>query len=278
MNGHYVYERIREIVPEDLKTELKRIRLTKTMTKILGPRWKANHKIVAIIPTYDCNLKCINCNQSCRQAPSVECMTVEQIEKFVAESKGQERRWELIRILGGEPTLHPHIGDILGLLLAYKRDYSRDTTIHFYTNGFGPEVNNVLTRLPEEIRIVNSKKKSVAQKFFSINVAPVDEKSYKDLNYLNGCHVTTFCGIGLTRYGYYQCEIAGSIDRVLGLDLGRKELPDPSNSMADLLRTFCKYCGYFKHQNTRGDDEAISPTWRRAYETYQRKKPVLSLY
>ena len=278
MDRGHLYNKVKEGIPENLKTELKRIRLTKSVTRVLGARWKPNHKIVAIVPSYDCNLKCINCNQSCRQAPSTECMSVEQIEKFVEESKGQGRRWELIRILGGEPTLHPQIWDILRLLLAYKRDYSLNTTIHFYTNGLGSKVNGVLATIPEEIRIMNSKKTSVTQKFFSINVAPADEQVYKELNYLNGCHVTTFCGIGLTRYGYYHCEVAGSIDRVFGLDIGRKELPLSTDQMFDLFEVFCKYCGYFKHENARTDEEVISPTWRQAYEAYQIKRPTLSLY
>jgi hypothetical protein len=278
MNHNDIYSKMKEILPEDLKQKLKIIRLTKTATRVLGPRWKANHKIVAIVPTYDCNLKCINCNQSCRQAPSTECMSVEQIKKFIKESKGQGRRWELIRILGGEPTLHPQIWDILNVLLAYKRDYSSMTTIHFYTNGLGPKVNSVLAGLPEEIRIMNTKKTSVVQHFLSINVAPVDSEVYRNLNYLNGCHVTSFCGIGLTRYGYYQCEVAGSIDRVFGFDIGRKELPLSMDEMCDLFEVFCRYCGYFKHQNARTDEELISPIWRQAYEAYQSKKPTLSLY
>ena len=110
------------------------------------------------------------------------------------------------------------------------------------------------------------------------NVAPADEQVYKELNYLNGCHVTTFCGIGLTRYGYYQCEVAGSIDRVFGLDIGRKELPLSTDQMFDLFEVFCKYCGYFKHENARTDEEVLSPTWRQAYEVYQNKRPTLSLY
>jgi len=205
-------------------------------------------------------------------------MSVEQIEKFVEESKNQGRRWELIRILGGEPTLHPQVMDILAQLVDYKRDYSPNTIIHLYTNGLGPEVNSVLVKIPEEIRIINSKKTSVAQQFYSINVAPLDEEVYKNLNYLNGCHVTTFCGIGLTRYGYYQCEIAGSIDRTFGFDIGRKELPPSTDEMFDLFEVFCRYCGYFKHQNARTDKELISPTWRQAYEVYQSKRPTLSLY
>ena len=278
MNPNFAFGKIKEMLPENLKTELKRIRLTRPVTGILGPRWRPNHKIVAIVPTYDCNLKCINCNQSCRQAPSTESMSVEQIEKFVEQSKDQRRKWELIRILGGEPTLHPQIRDILRLLLSYKRDYSPNTAIHFYTNGLGPKVNDVLAKLPQEIRIMNSKKTSVAQKFYSINVAPVDVKPYSHLNYLNGCHVTTFCGIGLTRYGYYQCEIAGSIDRVFGFDLGRKELPNSMDSMADLLQMFCKYCGYFKHDNFRTDEGLMSPIWKKAYESYEGQRPSLSLY
>jgi hypothetical protein len=36
--------------------------------------------------TYKCNLKCINCNRSCAQAPSDLEMPVSDVENFVAQS------------------------------------------------------------------------------------------------------------------------------------------------------------------------------------------------
>jgi hypothetical protein len=205
-------------------------------------------------------------------------MSVAQIEKFISESKEQGRRWRLIRILGGEPVLHPNIFEIIQLLIAYKNNFSRHTSIDLYTNGFGPEVKSALLRIPEGIRIRNSEKNSINQNFFSINVAPLDLKSYENLDYSNGCHVPTFCGIGLTPFGYYHCEIAGSIDRVFGFDLSRKKLPRIDDPLLDQYQIFCKYCGYFKHQNLRIREEAISPTWKQAYETYNRDNPTLRLY
>jgi len=44
-------------------------------------------------------------------------MSVEQIQKFINESVDNNVKWERIRVMGGEPTLHPDIFEILNLLL-----------------------------------------------------------------------------------------------------------------------------------------------------------------
>ena len=256
------------------------IRTKKWVTRILGPKHKPDHNRIEIAITYDCNVKCFNCVQSCRQAPTKECMTVQQIKKFIKESIEQNRKWEHIRVLGGEPTLYPKIFEILNLLLNYKKNFSPNTKVVLVTNGFGPKVNNILSKIPDKISIENSRKSSSIQpNFVSINIAPTDLKEYKDIDYSNGCWVTNVCGIGLSPYGYYPCLTAASIDRVFGFDTGRKRLPSSDDSMRDQLRLLCKYCGFFKHFNkVIGAKEEMSQSWKRAYKKYKRKKPVLSLY
>jgi len=76
------------------------------------------------------------------------------------------------------------------------------------------------------------------------------------------------CGMGLTPSGYYMCAVAGGIDRVFRYDLGRKEVPDESDTLVDQMAAFCRLCGHFGVQwPTRR--ARISKTWRRAYEHWQ---------
>ena len=59
----------------------------------------------------------------------------------------------------------------------------------------------------------------------SFNAAPVDSEEYMGVVYANACEVTEVAGVGLARFGYYPCAVAAGIDRVFGLDIGRRSLP-----------------------------------------------------
>lgn len=261
------------------ETLLRYIRIKKSVTVILGPQYKPNLNQIEIDITWDCNLNCIDCNRLCGWGRTGEYMSVKQIKKFIKESIEQNRKWKRIRVLGGEPTLHPHIFNIINLLLSYKRNFSRNTKIVFCTNGFGLQVNNVLSKITGEIEIENTKKTSIVQEAFeSFTIAPADDPlRYKDVDYSNGCWIINKCGVGLTRYGYYPCAVGGTIDRFLGYNIGRKILPPHNDLMQDQLRILCKYCGHFKYTNKKSQGK-ISPSWQKIYEEYKRKKPPLTLY
>src|SRR5262249_20587376 len=81
-------------------------RVQKPVTALLGPQYRRSRDFIEIDITYACNLNCYNCNRSCEQAPTGEHMTVEQVERFVAESVAAGKQWKRIRLLGGEPTVH----------------------------------------------------------------------------------------------------------------------------------------------------------------------------
>jgi len=253
------------------------IRVQKPVTKLFGPQYRRSRKFIEIDITYRCNLRCNNCDRSCRQAPTNEQMSVEQIQKFIKESVDNNVKWERIRVMGGEPTLHPDIFEILNLLLEYKRNYSPGTRIELCTNGFGKFVNDVLSKVPKEIEVVNTSKESEVQPFYLFNLAPKDSLRYRYADYTNGCQVISVDGMGLTPYGYYPCAVAGGIDRIFGFDIGRKKLPSDDDEMRDQLEVFCKLCGHFRAAK-RTNSELMSPTWKKAYEDYKKRKPKLSLY
>jgi len=96
-----------QMIISNINGWMKWLRVQSWVTWILGPEYYRNLSMIEIDITYACNLRCYNCNRSCTQAPTVERMTVDQIKKFVEESKASNLQWKRIRILGGEPTLHP---------------------------------------------------------------------------------------------------------------------------------------------------------------------------
>ncbi|MBD3388836.1 MAG: radical SAM protein [Candidatus Altiarchaeales archaeon] len=252
---------------------------------MLGKKFIPNLKKVEIEITSRCNLRCHNCDRSCGQAPSSESMSVEQIKKFVNESINLKWDWEYIGVIGGEPTLHPELVEILKILKKFKlfkRKNNNDCRIEVVTNGFGTATNEVLSNLPLWVDIRNSNKESSNQRFKTYNIAPIDLENLKDVDFTTGCRICSRDGLGLTRYGYYPCGAGASVDRVFGKDIGIKKLEDVNiPNLTKQLKILCSICGHFKYDKMdceKVEKEAISKTWKKAYEEYKLKKPPLKIY
>lgn len=241
--------------------------------------------------TYSCSLSCINCNRMCRQAPSTQSMRTDQIYRFVNESVEKGIKWDHIRILGGEPTLHPDLNDMLLPLDIYQNTYSPLTNIIIFTNNYTSKTKQILKKIPHKINLQPgfsdsfteykqlqgviiadhwTKSPAIPNNFVPINMAPKDDPEFKDCDFSSGCKQINECGIGFTPFGFYPCAVAGAIDRVVGFDLGVKELD--FNKIMSLNSIFCPLCGMFKESKDklfRTTEEQISPTWIKILDDYK---------
>ncbi len=238
-------------------------------------RYRPNHRRIEIDVTYACNLKCTNCNRSSTQQPSSAALTLEHIERFIAESIQDGRKWQRIRVLGGEPTLHPEIIGILEALLAYKRNFYPKARITLVTNGHGARVAAVLARIPDGIIIENTSKTGGPQTFDTFNVAPIDLPKYANADFTRACPYPHYCGVGLTPHGYYPCAIGGGIDRVFGFGVGRMALPPDDETFRAELDLLCRHCGHFKWDGEKADTAVISESWREAYGRPKAERPAI---
>lgn len=257
------------------------IKLKKPFVRWLpGLNWKTNFNEIELEITTFCNLKCYNCDRSCRQAPSDEYMSIDQIEKFVNESIELNWEWKQISLLGGEPTLHPEIFKIVEVLKKYY-DFHPSCRFEIATNGCGEKVKGVIKKLPAWLIVRSTDKTSIIHDFCSYNVAPIDIEKYKNSDFTKGCWITTACGLGLTRYGYYACGAGASVDRVFGFDIGVKSLKQINKLDFKMQKEkLCRYCGHYKknYNTKRIQQEVVSETWGKAYSDYRTKKPKLSEY
>lgn len=257
------------------------VRSQKPVVKLLGYSNTPSRELVEIDITYRCNLACNNCNRSLGdgQAKSKESMSLEQVQKFINDSIENKFNWKVIRILGGEPTLHPQFFDVLEIFSNYKKEHAPKVELQLWTNGCGRTVQKLLEKVSDEFSVINSSKITGGEEpiFNAFNLAPVDSTAYKLTDFANGCSITEKCGVGITPYGYYPCAIAGSIDRILGLDLGQKDPAKAYDSMRDQLKDLCKYCGHFRLSSAATEIEQ-SPVWEEAYTNFKKEKPKLSLY
>ncbi|HEV7590055.1 MAG TPA: radical SAM protein [Longimicrobium sp.] len=262
-----------------LRAGWRKLRISRLATRLLGRQYRRSRDRIEIDITYLCNLHCLNCNRSVRQAREALHMPVEQVRQFVEESIARRKRWSRIRVLGGEPTLHPEFLPIIEELRRY-RAWHPECVVEVVTNGHGPKVQAQLQQLPKDLWVENSKKIGPVQPSFGpFNLAPVDDAGFRHADFSNGCAIIRDCGMGLTPLGYYPCAVAGGIDRITGNGLGRTGLPGDADDMEEALRKLCRLCGRFRDghyvpKNLRPplEEEKISPAWKRLYAEWHERR------
>lgn len=240
--------------------------------------------------TYRCNLNCYGCNRSCGQAPTAERMTIEQIHSFIESSIGIGKKWNLINILGGEPTLHPDFVAIVNMIQdEYVDTFSPNTIIQVVSNGVAEDSR----KLCEMVRCRNKnvridydsyKQNNKVEYFTPFNDAPIDDANFIGADYSLGCWVASYCGIGLNSRGYYCCAPAAGIDRVLNTRSAILSLSEVASDVCGLMKKqmslFCPYCGNYKAYAENGGDfvprcekipfeNIISPTWSDLYKEWR---------
>ena len=242
--------------------------------------WKVDKSKIEIELTTRCSLRCYNCSRSIRQAPSDEYMSIEQLTKFVKESIDLNWRWKEIKLMGGEPTLHPDFAEVLDTVYDYKKIYP-DCVVLVITNGYGERVREVLSDMPGWVTVSNRVKTTNVHRFQSYNLAPIDIEKFMHANFARGCFIIEDCGLGLNRYGYFCCGPGAGVDRVFGFDIGIKSLSALTDeALRDQLRCLCRYCGHYKYNYKEEwvTTEEISASWRAAFEKYREQRPALTLY
>lgn len=259
-----------------LKAFWRWFRVQKPVCGLIGYQYQAANDLIEIDITYQCNLKCNNCNRSSAQAPDNKHIDLGDITQFVEDSLSQGRRWRKIRVLGGEPTLHPQLNEILEELYRLKQ-VQHDLSIQLVTNGYGRRVNKVISELPEWLYIENSVKTDYIQPDFGpFNLAPIDSWYHRFSDFSNGCDIARTCGLGLTPQGYYPCAVAGGIDRVLNKKNGRQRLPARDDEMRDLMKNACGLCGRFRDGHyvppklrPKILEQCTSSTWEKIYQEWE---------
>jgi hypothetical protein len=214
--------------------------------------------------TTDCNLACPNCDRVCGLAKSDEHMTRRQVQEFVEQSLDLGWEWGRIDIIGGEPTLHPHLPEICDIIGRYKEKVP-SCKVRLSSNGTGDKVKAVLKEVPSWVQVRNSQKEKGKPSFDAAQDAPCDN----GITHARACSIPWRCGIGLSRYGYFPCGAGASIARVFGLPFGIKHLSEVTpEALRDQTQKLCNFCGHSRSCATSVQQQVISETWRKALDRY----------
>ncbi len=226
-----------------------------------------------------CQMKCSNCHQLCDVAQNfADNMTIMQIQLFLSETISLGKKWERIRITGGEPTLHPRVLDIADMLFGYQKKHNPEVELGFTTNNIGKLAVKVLEKLPKEFKVTNTNKNLDSTYKFVVTLNSDIRDSIKSAKV--GCDRILLhknCSRFLSAYGFYACPIALAFDRVLGKDLGIKSLCDLTRpNLIKTLQELCGSCGYKKMKKSR--HILISKDWQERIDRYNISRPLLTLY
>ncbi|QNU66223.1 radical SAM protein [Ruminiclostridium herbifermentans] len=238
--------------------------------------------------TYLCTLNCYNCDRMLSIAPGSknENMRIEQIEKLVEQSVDYNYIWKRIRIMGGEPTIHPQFRNILKILINYKNNYNKNLRLEVATNGYGKLTNNEIVWIKNnfpQIHIENTNKKDNYQKDFTlVNMAPCDNyKGNRKCTLGNCLDKKLNCGLGLNYSGFYCCAVGGAIDRIFGYNIGIKSIANITvERIQQMHLLLCPKCGHCLPVKFSGTEikNVLSPTWEKALKSYKERSTYLDFF
>jgi len=205
-----------------------------------------------------CNWSCHACDQFSQFSSFAwikrGTMSVEQIERFVAEMCETNSYIGRIRLVGGEPSLHPKLPQIVTLLSQRLRDAGHIGQLEIITNGTHPEKIKAARKVistdgePGEWPLkVRTSDEGDKQKHHTANLVHTPAS----LGYEGKmCSAPWHCGMSLNYYGYFPCSSGAGIARFLD-DVPRWQrlsLPlcvKPCNAVRENwpeLQQLCNHC------------------------------------
>jgi hypothetical protein len=253
--------------------------------------------------TYDCNLHCKWCNRLCgTRFRKPDRVSLEIFERNIHAIESHVDNQTGIKVIGGEPTLHPQIIDMLDLLLKYIRPKMR-FAIDIYTNGVGPKIQKVLNQIRAKYSTYTlfgslspdiSKRATSDKQFyivvskasitgsFSVGMHESVYKAAQDMvpemqeDYSQNCRIHHYCGYGVTPNGIFICSIAPAIATIFKLKGGLDRFPtlQEENEQKQL---YCKYCYAPCTYSSKGLKPDTTPTYEKAFIEWDKEPYYLPL-
>lgn len=207
-----------------------------------------------------CNWACVSCdagsNNSRFDFVKKGTMTPEQINHFCSEMKSKNAYFGRIRIMGGEPTVHPNFKELVQLLHdQLVPDYIG--CLEVVTNGSHPERIKEVRHLLRKARVSGENAKQAAHVANLIHTpASLGYEGHM-------CNAPWHCGISLNYWGYFPCSSGAGISRFEDwMKWQRRELPtckQPGNVVREAwpdLQELCNHC----YHGLRDEDKVRSGT------------------
>jgi hypothetical protein len=197
-----------------------------------------------------CSWSCPSCDQG-SQFPQIAwvkrgTMTLAQIHKFIGEMQDKNAYFGRVRLVGGEPSLHPHLLEIVTALRDGLQARGHIAGIELVTNGDHMDRLVKVRPMLSKLRRSGNEEK---QKHHIANLV----QTPNSLGYAGKpCRSPWHCGISLNRYGYFPCSAGAGVARFMD-DVPRwqrLELPTcvkPCNAVRETWPDLVELCGHCYH-------------------------------
>jgi hypothetical protein len=241
------------------------------------------------ICTY-CDLSCWSCDRASDEITDPP-MTIDQLNLCIQESIDLDWKWKRIRLLGGEPTIHPRFRDFAQALIDYRDNYNPECFLQVLTNGLGKAAKYRAWLVDNRVSLhAEAKEKGVDPPWFNnTRIVPIDRDPTK--TELPPCGIygrgSGGCGIQLSNFGYFLDGAGATVARVGGFDIAVMHLKDVTfESMENQAKVLCSRCGH--HNPVDGSPlttQLVSKTghvtgkfWTEALKKFKEKKPIMKVY
>lgn len=167
-------------------------------------------------------------------------MTLEQIRHFIGQMHAANAYYGRIRILGGEPTGHAKLTEIVELLHADLVVKGHVGFLEVITNGDNPERIRPIRHLLSKVRVSNERDK---QKHHIVSMRQTPNTlGYEGIP----CNQPSYCGASLSVYGFFPCSPGAGLARVRDIvsEHGKMTLPIVGGVNANWpkLQELCNHC------------------------------------
>jgi len=228
--------------------------------------------------TFRCQLKCRSCNRLCNLTRLDDPMTVAQIEMLVARIAAEKKHVKRIKLVGGEPTIHPEFWRICEVLSEGHKA------------GWIDKIN-VNTNCVTQRQFVD-KPLPVGCHW---QLSPPSKKQHRPclwspidlgLESKGPCKMVRVCGFSLDVKGWLPCSAAIAIARLFGMEDLYRPLDGPLPTKAWGMSTLCPNCLFgVDEQSIKGRKfrempiswDRASPRWDKAIQKYFQEHPECSL-
>jgi len=240
--------------------------------------------VIELDITSSCNLSCVDCTRGCDILGSEYKrgnLSLADVKQFIAETENLNHKWKRIKVVGGEPTLHPEVLDIVAVL--YEHCRSRGTLLSFHTNSATSKTRQIYKSLQAKFPSLMgfSSPKTLGQtiypQFFITPWINPEDIGEKNAIQKGACWCPTECGMGLSSTGYGICCGIHMYVRAYKTDSEIKTLADlfdPDKIVAHIER-FCTHCGItLKHNKfsaSVGGKARVSRYW---YDFFKLEHPA----
>lgn len=216
--------------------------------------------------TLRCNLSCPNCNRHCNLKPKWakdSDITIEQLELFLDELRFGNIKAKRIKVVGGEPLLHPHFVSIYWMLVEAAEE-GLIQKIKIDTNGSIPH-----PPVGKHDLVKWSGRKPAKKAHLPTLWSPTD----LGLPITYPCSMPHICGISLDNKGYLPCSHAIGIVRTFGWE----HLYSDTFTKDWDMKQICEHCVFAGPKEWRdllckpltqitADEKEPTASWKKALE------------